>query len=99
MSKLGKKDLLTVYAKHPPYTDGHLGEVMNEMDVLGAPSIRVVDYRGEYFAIEGSHRLASAYIKGIAPNLIIEDQDRLTPEDEDHLERVKGGLPKYTWEI
>ena len=39
--------MTTVRAKHPPYENGHLGEVVSDMRVAGAPTIRVVRFRGE----------------------------------------------------
>ena len=59
---------MRVYAKHEPYWDtGQLGEVVGEMRMLGRPEIQVVQYGGEFYALEGSHRLAAAHYLGIKP--------------------------------
>jgi len=66
---------MRVYAKHLPYYDsGHLGEVIEEMRLLGRPEIRIVQYGGEFYALEGSHRLAAADYLGITPNFVIVGQ-------------------------
>lgn len=52
-----------------------LAEVKQEMAVLGAPHIRVVDIGEEYFALEGSHRLTAARDLGIYPILTILEHD------------------------
>lgn len=48
-----------------------LHEVIEEMRVLGAPTIRMVDKGDHYQALEGTHRLAAAEHLGLAPNLEI----------------------------
>lgn len=87
----------TVYAKHEPYEDGQLAEVLQEMRVLGAPTIRVIERDGLFFALEGSHRLAAAHELGIEPNLVV-----LTPDAGEDLEtfwgRIAPGLPLYDFE-
>ena len=60
-----------VYAKHPPYPDGHLARVAAEMDLAGAPTLPAVWFRGKLIALAGSHRLAEAHHRGIAPKLVI----------------------------
>lgn len=65
----------TVYAKHLPYDDGHLGVVMDEMEITGAPTIRVIEFEDKLFAIEGSHRLAAAYYLELEPKLVIMEED------------------------
>ena len=96
--ELGGKKLVRVFAKHDPYWDtGHLGKVMHDMLIFGAPTIRVVEYHGDYFAIEGSHRLYAAHIMGLPPTLVVEPSDRNDPSDEEFLDIVKQRLPHYTW--
>ena len=97
MIKFGDKELIRVFAKHEPYTDGHLGEVLDAMQKLGAPTIEVVEWRGDYFAIEGSHRLAVAHHLGIVPLLIVLVPDHIDPETEAFWERAKTTLPHYSW--
>lgn len=63
----------TIHAKHEPYEDGHLGDVYNDMLVHGEPTIRVVEFEGELFATEGSHRLAVANHLGLPVKVVIEE--------------------------
>lgn len=83
-----------VRAKHAPYENGHLGKVGADMDVAGAPTIRVVEFDGELYAIEGSHRLAQAHHRGLEPKLVIE---AVEPEavPSDHWRKVADTLPIY----
>lgn len=67
--------MITIIAKHLPYYDGHLGEVMREMEHAGPPTIRAIEYQGKFFALEGSHRLASAYMTGLIPKVILVEVD------------------------
>lgn len=64
----------TVYLIHAPDPD-HLKEVKAEMQRLGAPTIRVVDCGDYYMALEGAHRLTAAHELGLAPNLVVYDQE------------------------
>jgi hypothetical protein len=69
--------------------------VMTEMRRLGAPEIRVVDCGDHYYAIEGVHRLAAAARLGVAPKLIVLDQDDeldLSTLDVDLIEPPEGGI-------
>ena len=86
-----------VHAKHPPYEDGHLGKVVDEMRQLAAPTIRVVRFRGELYATEGSHRLAAACYLGIIPKLWIDEEEVTTLPDE-HWVKVADGLPAYEFD-
>ena len=96
--KLGDKELIKVYAKHDPYFDtGHAGEVIDEMKVLGPPTINVVDWRGELYAVEGSHRLFAAHFLGLIPNLIISYPERYDSTDEEFWSRLSTRLPHYAW--
>jgi hypothetical protein len=84
----------TVYAKHEPYEDGQLANVVEEMRIQGPPTVRVVERDGLYFALEASHRLAAAHHLGIQPRLVV-----VTPEADETLEtfwaRVAPQLPIY----
>ena len=85
-----------VYAKHEPYTDGHLAQVVADMRLAGPPTIRAVELWGELFALEGSHRLASANYLGLEPKLVV-----LVHDGSDlpmHWEKVKKTLPIYEFE-
>jgi hypothetical protein len=94
---LGGNRLIRIFAKHEPYADGHLAEVTSAMLKLGAPAIEVVEWRGDYFAIEGSHRLAAAHHLGLAPTLIVSVPDLVEPDAEKFWEQVKETLPHYSW--
>ena len=59
-----------VYAKHPPYPDGHLAMVAAEMDLAGAPTLPAVYFRDNIVALAGSHRLYQAWFRGIPPRLV-----------------------------
>lgn len=88
----------TVYAKHEPYYEtGHLGEVVEEMKLTGPPTIRVMEFDGGFYAVEGSHRLAAAYHLGLEPKLVI------LPEDDEGLDsywaRVANTLPSYDYKF
>lgn len=86
-----------VYAKHEPYWDtGHLGEVIQELRVYGPPTLRAAEFGGEYFALEGSHRLAGAHYLGLEPKLVIEE-DAFSGTDE-FWHKVVEGLPCYEFE-
>ena len=63
----------------------------------GAPAINVVEYRGDYFATEGSHRLYAAWCLGLVPEMIVSYPERFDKDDEEFWDRVKERLPHYTW--
>lgn len=81
-----------IYAKHPPYDDGRLGEVGAEMDCAGTPTIRVREIDGNLFALEGSHRLAQAHHRGMIPKVIILEPD--LPGDS----AIPSDLPEYDFD-
>lgn len=89
---------VVVYAKHPPYTDGHLADIQDEMDHAGEPTIRVVQ-RGEktYFALEGSHRLYEAHQRGITPKLVVVIEE-LGNELDGFWQKTSNTLPRYEFE-
>ena len=66
--------MITVYAIHAPEAR-KLETVKAEMQMLGAPTIRVINCGDHYRAIEGSHRLAAAADLGIIPNFVVIEQD------------------------
>lgn len=96
--ELGGKRILRIWAKHEP-EPGHLRDVIEDMRELGAPTIRCVDWRGEYYALEGSHRLRAAFELGLEPFLEIVAPERLQGDDEAFWEKMKEGLPGYSWEL
>jgi hypothetical protein len=64
-----------IYTIHAP-SAARLEEVKAEMVKLGRPIIRVVDCADYYMALEGSHRVAAAHALGMAPELVIFEQDQ-----------------------
>jgi len=85
-----------IYAKHLPYGDGHLEEVRAEMELAGVPTIRCIRYKGEIFALEGSHRLALAHSQGIIPKIFIMNDDA-AGTCEEFYDRVIPTLPVYNF--
>jgi len=86
-----------VFAKHPPYENGHLGEVMEDMKLAGPPTVRVMRFNGELFATEASHRLASAALMGLIPKVVIEVEQSDTLPNE-HWQKVATTLPSYDYD-
>lgn len=84
-----------VYAKHEPYNDGRLADVIADMHKLGAPTIRVVRFDGNLIAIEGSHRLAAAQLLGIRPIFMDETELMQTGDVDSYWRRVLERLPLY----
>lgn len=71
--------------------DAHLDVVLRDMQQMGAPSIRVVDCGDHYMALEGVHRLRSAFLLDLAPVLIVLDEDEeLTTDDLPQWDLVVG---------
>lgn len=68
--------MFTVFAIHAPFAD-KLAEVTAEMEMLGAPTIEVVNCGDHFMALEGSHRLAAAHALGLKPELVIHEQSDL----------------------
>jgi len=57
----------------------HLDEVIAQMQVLGAPTVKAVWCGDCYRAVEGSHRLAAASKLGLTPILdVIKDTDEIS---------------------
>lgn len=87
----------TIYAKHEPYQNGHLGEVAREMELAGTPTIRCVERNGQLYALEGSHRLAAAFAAGHEPKIVL-----LIPDADESLDsfwnRVAPDLPRYDFD-
>lgn len=87
----------TIYAKHEPYENGHLGEVVDEMKLTGPPTIRVIEFEDGFYAVEGSHRLAAAFHLGLEPKIVV------LPQDSEGLDaywaRVAKTLPSYDYKL
>ena len=71
---------ITVYTIHEAEPE-HLARVTEEMRVLGAPRIRVVDCGDHFFALEGTHRLHAAAALNLTPEFDVLDQDALVDAD------------------
>lgn len=85
-----------IYAKHEAY-DHRIGKIVKEMRELGPPKLRAVLFEGELFALEGSHRLASADYLGLVPEIILEKTESDTALDI-FWKFAKERLPKYEFE-
>jgi hypothetical protein len=85
-----------IYAKHEPYTTGQLGDIVQELEIYGPPTIRCAVFKDSLFAVEGSHRLAGCSYLGLEPKIVIEDNyvDGL----ENFWEEVIPKLPFYEFE-
>jgi len=83
--------------------ENHLHTVIEQMIELGAPTIRVVFDGQNYFALEGSHRVAAAEILGLTPELEIMELDEIMKHDisNDNLtqwtEATVGEIFEATW--
>jgi hypothetical protein len=84
--------MTTVFAKHEPYDDGHLGEVGLDMDHAGAPTIRAVLIAGNLYAVDGSHRLAQAHYRGLILKVIVLESDLHGDP------RIPADLPRYDFD-
>lgn len=88
-----------VYAKHLPYKNGHYSKVFHEMTLNNdGPIIKVLETgNNEFCAVEGSHRLASAYFQKKVPRLIVVEPDGDGLPDE-YWNKIKETLPVYEFE-
>jgi hypothetical protein len=86
-----------IYAKHEPYTDGHIGKVADDMELCGEPTIRCVEFKNDLFAIEGSHRLYLAHRNNLIPKIILLEPD-LEGLGEEYYLNLKATLPFYDFE-
>lgn len=89
----------SVFAKHAPYEDGQLGRVVEEMRTMGAPTIRVIEWFGDLYALEGSHRLAAAHHLGLVPKFVAEIPDHAVAwPQEEYWTKVAETLPEYRFD-
>lgn len=72
--------IIALYTIHG-HNEDKVVAVMADMAKLGAPSIRVVDCGDHYMALEGVHRLEAAARLGIAPKLMVLEQDDMVEAD------------------
>lgn len=91
--------MTVIYAKHLPYTNGHYGEVLDEMRWIGPPTIRVMNFNGKLCALEGSHRLAAAHELGLTPKIVILEKDETSEDMIDWWENVTKSLPIYEFDF
>ena len=89
---------MKILAKHLPYDDGHLSEVVVDMRSMGPPKIKTVEYKGHLIALEGSHRLAACKILNMTPILEIVKPDVDWPDYAAFWNRAVEILPEYTFE-
>jgi hypothetical protein len=76
--------MMKIALAHNPYNMEHLAEVMQEMEKLGPPTIRIVHVENNlYQAIEGCHRLRAAAALGLTPEFEELDADTLRSDVED----------------
>jgi hypothetical protein len=67
---------------HDHYDQDHLEKVIEEMKVLGTPSIKAVwsEAYGFYCAIEGCHRIRAAKALGLVPEIVeVDESDDIAP--------------------
>jgi len=57
----------------------------------------VMLFRGDFYALEGSHRLAVAHHRGEIPKLVVEIEE-VDALPSDHWGRVAVNLPVYEFE-
>lgn len=88
---------MIVYAKHEP--DHRIGKVVADMRRLGPPTLRAVFYDDDFFALEGSQRLAAADYLGLCPRLLIEPLDVAADALREFWLKAKDRLPFYCFPI
>lgn len=81
---------MKIYVAHEHYDKGHLAKVKNQMEKLGAPTIKVVAVNSgvgveEYAALEGCHRIRAAQALGLNPDLIVYDLDEIAEIELDEM--------------
>lgn len=81
---------MIVATAHEIDTD-HVQDVISKMQILGPPTIRVLDYNGIYYAMEGCHRIEAAAQLGITPVFVPVD-----PSTECETDLLDLG-PDYTY--
>lgn len=87
---------MMIYAIHAPKPE-KLSQVIEQMRVLGAPTIRVVNCGDHFMALEGSHRLAAAAELGLEPILTVYEQDEILDVTEhDWYDTANWGGERYT---
>ncbi|MET4683670.1 hypothetical protein [Brevundimonas faecalis] len=73
---------MNIILPHADYDADHLAKVIEEMKVLGAPTIKAVDCGEHYVALEGSHRIRAAQALGMEVIIDeIEYSETITTDD------------------
>lgn len=88
--------MTAIYAKHEAY-DHRIGKITAEMRILGAPTLRAVEFEGNLFALEGSHRLAAADYLGLDPVIVVECAESDAGLDE-FWRKAVARLPRYEFD-
>lgn len=70
----------------------HLAAVIEDMKIMGAPTIRVYNNGGEIVALEGSHRLAAAKALGLIPVIVEMDENDEMVSDLDIIDEETGSF-------
>lgn len=76
--------MTTVTLLHNHFEQAHLNAVVEEMKIMGSPTIRCYDLGFDDLvqAIEGCHRLRACEVLGITPDIEIVDADTLISDLE-----------------
>lgn len=62
--------------------ENRVNQIIEEMEILGAPTLRAIDTSYGLIAIEGNHRLEAAWRLEIEPEIIIlEDDNEMIEHD------------------
>ena len=104
--ELGGQPVFRVHAKHD-VEPGRYAEVLAEMRrrlkdgrELARPVIRVAKWKGEYFAVEGSHRLKAAHELGLFPVfLVFQPWSTVSRPDDAWWNGVVLRLPAFSWAV
>jgi len=84
---------------HNHYDKEHLQEVIEEMKIMGTPTIKVYHEEFDcYIAIEGCHRLRACKELGITPNIKVLTDDNFNDEyitDENEILTVGDMLDAF----
>ena len=91
---------MNIILKHNHFDGCKLAQIIEEMKIMGAPTIKVYqtenEYDEEFQAIEGCHRLRACKILGIEPIIVILDSEELL---ENHKELDHEGTKITVGEI
>ena len=96
MRLLGDRRVIRVWAKHEADPGRYTG-VLEDMRDLGPPTIRCVEFRGELYALEGSHRLKAAWELELCPTIETVEPDFPLSEADPFWEQARISLPAYSW--